>query len=175
MSDGVRGSLVVHIGPMFAGKTTALFRAATPGSCVVRHALDTRGPRIALPPGADVRVCDSLVALAADAPPAVFVDEGFLFADLVAGVAALRARCCNVVVASIQYDYMRRWFENVRQLTEAPDAVVVTHAGACATPGCGAPSVYTARTAAVADRIAVGDFYAPVCAACWRAPGDTPH
>ncbi len=173
MSVDARGKLVVYVGPMFAGKTTALFRdaAAAPRACIVRSARDTRGPRVAPPPGAEVRVCDSLAAFAADAPPgAVFVDEGFLFDDLVAGADALVARGVDVTVATIQYDFLRRWFENVRELAARPAARVVVVAGTCATPGCGAPSVYTRRTAPAAGRVAIGDFYAPACARCWRAP-----
>jgi len=165
----------VFVGPMCAGKTTALFchMADTPGAWLVRSVLDTRGPRVAVPPDvARVWVGASILDMVHELPPgaAVFVDEGFLFADLAAGVEWLCAHGHAVFVASIQYDYNRVWFENVRALVERHAATTYVLAGACATPGCAAPSAFTRRTAPVATRVAIDGAYAPACAACWRPP-----
>src|SRR3989338_5747515 len=159
-------------GPTDASALPKLYGASISSSAPSAHGTLSAGAGAAPPAVARVGAGAGTLDRVHGLPPgaAVFVDEGFLFADLAAGVEWLCAHGHAVFVASIQYDYNRVWFENVRALVERHAATTYVLAGACATPGGAAPSAFTRRTAPVATRVAIDGAYAPACAACWRPP-----
>jgi thymidine kinase len=176
------GGLTVICGPMFAGKTSSLLRAAA--------AAEQAGhPWVAFKPRRDTRYdagsivthaggtlnCTVIddprhILPAAHGVTAVLIDEAHFFgAPLVEPVLALIARGCLVTVAGLERDHRGEPFEPFPRLLCEADAVLKL-SGPCAR--CGAPAVHSQRLIDSSDRIVVGgaEAYEPRCRACF-VPG----
>jgi thymidine kinase len=156
-------SLVLYVGPMFAGKTRRLVdvRDGDPGRAVmVRPALGAKRDD-------GTFVVDSLVDFADAVDPettgVVCVDEGQLLEDVADGAERLVAKGVRVHVAALSGTASRRPWPVIGRLVAMADAVLHLRAPHCAR--CGAPGAPFTKALA-APPAGARDEYAPSCRAC---------
>ena len=167
--------ITVFTGPMFAGKSEALWSvwkaASHPAAfkpvmdtrdapeCFITHA-GNRVPCMAISTAGDI-----LGLIPADTD-AVIIDEGqFLGSALIPVVRRLSQRGLRVYVACLDMDSQGLPFGSVGDLMAISSDVRKLRA-CCAV--CGAPATRSFRTAAVSDRDFIGgaESYEPRCEAC---------
>lgn len=168
----------VFCGPMFAGKSEALFDAWKSARAPVafKPTLDTRDAPDCFITHAGNRVPCHAVATAVDILglvddkrcDAVLIDEGQFFGSaLVPVVRALSRRGFRVFVACLDMDCHALPFGAVGDLLAVADDVKKLR-GRCAV--CGCPANLSFRTAAIAERDFIGgaEAYEPRCEACFE-------
>ena len=167
----------IDVGPMFAGKTTALINK-------IRNCTESK---IVIKPKKDDRYDgDAIVSHKKESHPAlnaeklmdlvphieklriqhVFIDEGHFFADLVEFVNHHYIQSIHVVIAGLDFDYLMNPFEPMAGAVEAAQTVT-KHKATCMR--CRKYAEYTARYDPEDNqRIRVGGSgtYYPCCAKC---------
>ena len=179
-----RCGLVLVVGPMFAGKTTALLeclaRAEQKGLRVLALKPSTdvsvRGGAIGshrgqtapchlIPPGEVTEIRDLLVR---EDPQAIFVDEGQFFAPETVEVLLEASVTRLVLIAGLVEDFLGQDFGPLPAIIRAGRATQVRRLTAtCAS--CRAPASHSQRLVASRDQVLVGgaDQYEPRCDGCW--------
>ncbi|CAI9119889.1 thymidine kinase [Brytella acorum] len=176
-----RGSLVVFVGPMFAGKSAHLIAEAKAhaGTLRLTPVFDTRSGGCL-----HSREGVSLTARAIASWPAdateyahVVVDEAqflgapFYEGDIVADILDARAQGVHLAVGSLDTDYRREPFGITQRLISAADCCVRLQARCHV---CGAPARWTAKKRDTGCVLETGDdeLYEARCDAHWSLPGD---
>lgn len=176
------GSITIHCGPMFAGKSSVLVRMATMPETASRCAIYK--PTIDTRDGADetithdgLRAPCTAVATASDilrierdaGHEIVCIEEGQFFGvtDLVHCVTELRRMGRAVSVSCLDMTSERMPFGGIGDLLCVADSVV-KHRARCAC--CGGVAIYTKRLARVEGAVFVGrgESYEPRCERCWE-------
>lgn len=178
--------IVLHTGPMFAGKTTALVRKW--GECVcygmrvlaVKPLKDTRGADrdcLTSHDGAWAKAeqVGTIKELASRSvlPPVVLIDEGQFFDDLVPGCLALAALGVEVHVAALNGTAAQEQWPRVSELIPHVDLVRTYTARCNDCDGTDAKYTVLRQTAMENQRqqnggvlIGGSEIYAAVCAKC---------
>ncbi len=178
------GTISGVVGPMFAGKTTAMIRdveaARLMGGAVqiFRHTIDDRFSEDCIVSHDGHRLGGvELVSCAKDCivdgkTEWVFIDEAQFFdIDIAVAIERWALDGKNVRFYGLDLDSAGRTFETSAQLVAVAD-VVTKLRGQCA--HCGADSMYSQRAADVDQgvRVLVGaaECYTPVCRSCFQRP-----
>ncbi|GBF96519.1 hypothetical protein Rsub_09861 [Raphidocelis subcapitata] len=182
------GDVHVIMGPMFAGKSTALLdqvdalRREGRSVVLVKSALDTRyarswvvthdGRRARCHTASSLREFAAQLGGSLDRFDAVAVDEAQFFPDLVEfALEQAEGAGRHVVVAGLSTDYRRRSFGDIVHLV--PHATRIQRLTANCFY-CSGPAAYTVRIAGAGDgggaQTLVGgaDRYRPACGRCYR-------
>ncbi|KAI8463402.1 MAG: thymidine kinase [Monoraphidium minutum] len=172
------------MGPMFAGKSTALLdqvaalEAAGRRVALVKSAVDTRyarswvvthdGRRARCFAAARLEDFEGELGELLDRFDAVAIDEAQFFPDLLPfSLRQAEGHGRDVLVAGLSCDFMRRSFGDIVHLV--PHAASVTSLKA-ACFYCNSPAPYTVRVAGTAGQRLVGgaDMYRPACVTCYH-------
>lgn len=178
----MKAQIVVHIGPMYSGKSEALlaeWRRATCGGyrvAMVTFKKDTRydvSGRSVVSHAQNSQKADASVVTLAEARdvPAVrladcvLIDEGQFFTDLEEGASALVSEGKKVVICALSSTWQRKPFGNVSALLAVAD-VITQHTAICK---CGADAPFSFRISDETDTVVVGaaDKYEARCRACF--------
>ena len=174
-----KGRLVLYVGPMFAGKSSHLIKAAAAHERV-----------LALKPGFDTRDGAELVSrdgshfaaqsvrqwpARADNYDHIVLDEvQFMVAphyegDIVTELQAAKLRGATVTVGGLDSDYRQQPFEIVSKLMQFADDIIYLEAR-CHT--CNAPARWTAKTHETGRLLETGDqeLYEARCNEHWCLP-----
>jgi thymidine kinase len=172
------GRLYVHVGPMFAGKTSALLRLHANAlglglvPLVLSHASDVRYGQNCVVSHDGVKVpCRSVESLGdvnVNTCHVVFVDEGQFMPDLVAFCNRALDSGKVIHVFGLSSDYLLREFRSITELFIFANSIDWL-TGVCSK--CGADATTTARVTSDAGRIVIGSGqYEPRCAPCHTVP-----
>mmetsp|Transcript_12919 Transcript_12919/g.23445 ORF Transcript_12919/g.23445 Transcript_12919/m.23445 type:complete len:246 (+) Transcript_12919:2-739(+) len=173
--NGPRGRLEVIMGPMFAGKTSALLERIRveektgKSVLVIKSATDTRYSTDAIVShDGDNRKCSAVAELKSvpesliKAADVVAVDEAQFFPDLYRFCRDVADGGQIVIVAGLDGDFKRERFGQLLDIAPLADAVVKLKAN-CAI--CGEEAPFTARNVSDDEQTLVGgeETYTPLC------------